>query len=248
VKFTLEKKEADGLKAFAAQSNTTLYIFLLSVYYVLLSKLSGAEDIVVGCASAGRRHPDLQQMVGIFINTLALRNYPSSEKKFEDFLAEVKTRTLEAFENQDYPFESLVEKVCGQRDLSRHPLIDVGFTLQNYGSQPGDRGEDKSSADHTTLWTKPYELKRVVAKIDLNLLVYEIEGQQLLFVFQYAKDLFKKEAIEMFAGYFRQILATVTEDLRVRIKDIQLMSEQEKKDIHFGIKEAQEGIQADFVF
>ena len=124
-------KETRSLYHFALNQGTTIYTLLLAAFNVLLAKLSGQEDIAVGTPLAGRRHADLQQIIGMFINTLALRNFPRGEKRFEEFFSEVKSSTLEAFENQEYPFEELVDQVCQNRDVSRNPLFDVMFALQN---------------------------------------------------------------------------------------------------------------------
>jgi non-ribosomal peptide synthetase component F len=104
---------------------------LLAVYYVLLEKYTGQKDIVVGSPIAGRHHEDLQQIVGMFVNTLVLRNYPTEEKTFRQFLAEVRENSLQAFDNQDYQFEMLVDRLNLARDLSRNPLFDVMFVLHN---------------------------------------------------------------------------------------------------------------------
>ena len=89
---------------------------VLASYNVLLAKLGNQEDIVVATGVAGRPHVDLQRVVGMFVNTLSLRNFPTGDKTFKEFLSELKLRTLEAFENQDYQFEDLVDKLLINRD------------------------------------------------------------------------------------------------------------------------------------
>ncbi|HLP58794.1 MAG TPA: condensation domain-containing protein, partial [Candidatus Deferrimicrobium sp.] len=135
INFEINKETAGALKTLALETGTTLYMLLLALYTIFLSKLSNREDIVVGTPVAGRRHDDLEKIIGMFVNTLATRNYPAGEKMFRDFLAEVKEKTLKAFENQEYPYEDLVEKVTAIRDVSRNPLFDTMFVLQNTGSQ-----------------------------------------------------------------------------------------------------------------
>ncbi|WP_157243996.1 condensation domain-containing protein, partial [Paenibacillus elgii] len=97
----------------------------------LLHKYTGQEDVIVGTPIAGRPHADLESIIGMFVNTLALRHYPAGEKTFQDYVQEVKETSLKAFENQDYPFEALVDKLDLKRDMSRHPLFDTMFVLQN---------------------------------------------------------------------------------------------------------------------
>ena len=104
---------------------------LTAVVNILLAKLSGQEEIIIGTPIAGRRHADLEKIIGMFVNTLALRNYPVGERTFREFLGDVKERILMVFENQEYPFEELVDKLSLKRDMGRNPLFDVMFVLQN---------------------------------------------------------------------------------------------------------------------
>ncbi|MDQ1350574.1 MAG: hypothetical protein QG657_876, partial [Acidobacteriota bacterium] len=130
-RFEISPDVTAALINLALENGTTLYMVLLSIYNVLLAKLSGQEDIIVGTAVAGRKHADLEQIIGMFVNTLPLRNFPDGDRTFTDFLAEVKQRTLDAFANQDYPYEALVEELAPERDAGRNPLFDVVFALQN---------------------------------------------------------------------------------------------------------------------
>ncbi|MCP4151785.1 MAG: hypothetical protein GY757_28840, partial [bacterium] len=127
----LNKNETGNLKRVAKENETTLYMTILSIYTILLSKLSGQEDIIVGTPTAGRRHADLESIIGMFVNTLAIRNYPEGTKTITEYLGEVKENTLQAFENQEYQFEELVEKLSLKRDTGRNPLFDVMFNLLN---------------------------------------------------------------------------------------------------------------------
>ncbi|MFA7746287.1 condensation domain-containing protein, partial [Salinicoccus roseus] len=92
---------------------------------ILLAKYSGQGDIVVGTPIAGRPHADLEPIIGMFDNTLAIRTAPMAEKTFLDYITETKETMLKAFEHQEYPFEELVEKLGVKRDLSRNPLFDT---------------------------------------------------------------------------------------------------------------------------
>ncbi|WP_305953973.1 condensation domain-containing protein, partial [Paenibacillus odorifer] len=104
---SVSAKTAEALKRIAAETGSTLYMVLLAAYNVWLHKYTGQTDIVVGTPVSGRTHADTEPMIGMFVNTLALRNAPSGDKRFIDFVHEVKARTLAAFEHQDYPFEEL---------------------------------------------------------------------------------------------------------------------------------------------
>ncbi|MGE5343370.1 MAG: non-ribosomal peptide synthase/polyketide synthase [Candidatus Omnitrophota bacterium] len=219
--FEITPEVVEGLKRIASETQATLYMILLSVYNVLLSKLTQQEDMVVGSPIAGRRHADLEAIVGIFINTLALRNYPSGEKTFTEFVHEVKERTLGAFENQAYQYEDLVEHVVTSRDTGRNPLFDVALVLQNFQSQelaiPG-------------LKLSTYEYEVSTAKFDLMLTGVEEEGK-LHFTFEYRSRLFKRNTIERFIGYFKKIIDDVIENRERRISDFEIITEEGKRHI-----------------
>ncbi|WP_036694188.1 condensation domain-containing protein, partial [Paenibacillus tyrfis] len=137
IEFVVDHARSMGLRQLAAQTGSTLYMVLLAAYTALLHKYTGQEDVIVGTPIAGRPHADLESIIGMFVNTLALRHYPAGEKMFHDYVQEVKETSLKAFENQDYPFEALVDKLDLKRDMSRHPLFDTMFVLQNT-----EQGED----------------------------------------------------------------------------------------------------------
>ena len=167
----------------------------------------------MGTQVAGRNHADLQHIIGVFINTLVLRNYPHKEKTFLTFLQEIKNRTLQAFENQEYPFEDLVEKILGKRELNRNPLFDVMFVWQNMEIEqiriPG-----------LTLKTLQDEAKQT-ALIDLTLYGYD-GGEQLSFKLEYSTTLFKKETIERFIKYLKEIISCVIANNEIKLKDIKI--------------------------
>jgi amino acid adenylation domain-containing protein len=221
ISFRIDDKQTQQLRILALRGGASLYMVLLTVYYVFLSKLSGDEDIVVGSPVTGRRHGDLQNIIGMFVNTLALRNYPGGEKPFREFLREVRERTLAAFENQDYPFEDLVEKIAVHRDVSRNPLFDVMFALQNM---------DISELRIPGLELSPYEHEVVIAKFDMSWDCVESE-EGLLFSVTYCTKLFKAETIERFINYFKKIVTSMLEDPQVKIADIEIISEEEKEQV-----------------
>lgn len=211
-------KLAEDLRKLAASTGTTLFMVLLAAFDVLLHRYSGQEDIIVGSPAAGRLYPELSGIVGMFVNTLALRNAPTPEKTFSEFLEEVKTNALEAYDNQEYQFEELVEKLGLHKDVSRNPLFDVMFVLQNIG---GPRME----ADGLTI--APLAFHNKVSKFDLTLETVE-NGGNLTFNFEYCTRLFKKETVERLAGHYVNILAQIIGDPKIRLSDIDLLSPEEK--------------------
>ncbi|MGD2089687.1 MAG: amino acid adenylation domain-containing protein [Candidatus Aminicenantes bacterium] len=222
----LSIESTGALKQLALDTGTTLYMVLLAIYNVLLSKLSRQEDIVVGTPIAARRHVNLEHIIGMFVNTLAMRNYPAGNKKFVDFLEELKKRTLEAFENQEYQFDDLVEKVFVNRDTSRNPIFDVLFGLQNMESQ----ASEIPVVDISQLQIRPYEEEHRTAKFDLNLTCFENEDKLFCF-FEYCTKLFKKGTIERFIIYFKQIISAVLENHNQKISQIEIITAEEKRRI-----------------
>ncbi|MED3511767.1 condensation domain-containing protein, partial [Bacillus velezensis] len=119
ISFTADERLTSSLKSVAKETGTTLYMVLLAVYNVMLSKYSGQQDVIIGTAESGRSDTELENTVGMFVNTVAIRNFPEEHKTFRAFLEEVKHHTLKDFENTDYQFENIVQKLGVKRDSSR---------------------------------------------------------------------------------------------------------------------------------
>jgi hypothetical protein len=209
-RFQIDRQGTAALKKLAEEEDVTLYMVLLAITNVFLHRLSGQEDIVVGAPVAGRNQAEIQPIIGMFVNTMALRNFPSGEKGFKAFLKEIKERTLAAFENQEYPFDELVERVTPEREMGRHPLFDVMFLLQNI---------DIPEVEAAGLKVKPYEFPLSISKFDLTVIGFEAAGR-LTFIFEYSSQLFTEETIEMFIGNFNEVVAAVTENREVGLTDI----------------------------
>ena len=223
--FMISVDETETLKQVALEQGTTLYMLLLTAFFLLLSKISGQEDIVVGSPAAGRRHADLDHIIGMFVNTLALRNYPNGRNFFSQFLGEVKESTLEAFENQDYPFEDLVDQAAVKRDPGRHPLFDIMFTLLDTAGGIGEEVEERELEEQTLL--------NESVKFDLCLDV--TAGENLFFTLRYCTKLFKEETIRRLAGYFKRVLLSIAPgpeaNTNPRLSEMEIISPEEKQRI-----------------
>ncbi|UCH97905.1 MAG: AMP-binding protein, partial [Candidatus Aminicenantes bacterium] len=216
--FEIGEEETKALKSLALKEKVTLFMLLLSITNIFLSKLSSQEEVMVGTPIAARRHADLQRIIGMFVNTLVLRNRPHRGKTFKQFLNDVKEITLRAYENQEYPFEKLVEKVSMHKDTSRNPLFDVIFALQNM-EIPG--------LEIPGLKLKPYEYGNKVSKFDLAFNGVEKKGR-LVFTVEYCTKLFKEETILRFIKCFKNITAAVLENPEQKIIGISVIPEEEK--------------------
>ncbi len=226
VHFSLDKEETGVLRTIASDGEATLYMVLLALFKILISKLSGVEDVVMGTPVAGRRHVDLLRVIGMFVNTLAMRSAPAAEKGFGHFLGEVKQMALDAFDNQEYPFEELVDRVSQRRDTSRNPLFDVMLVLQNMVEISGDVTGNQGLSD----FLAGDSAEEQPAKFDLTLVAVEV-GETLQLSFEYAVSLFKKETIHRFVTYFKNILREVGKAPERCIGSMDMVSETEKRRI-----------------
>ncbi|UCH93960.1 MAG: amino acid adenylation domain-containing protein [Candidatus Aminicenantes bacterium] len=217
VRFRLVGEETKALKDLAKEENTSLYIVILAVCNIWLWRICVREFIIVGTGAAGRSNPDLGQLVGSFQNMMALVNHPAGEKTFTGFLEEVKKTTLEALENQDYPFEELVSKIFSSREAGRNPLFDVFFILNDMILQAALPQE----VETFDLKLIPYNYNSRRTRFDLGLFAVDT-GENLAFMIEYAVRLFKKDTIERFAGYFKDIVYSVLEDKNVKLEDIKI--------------------------
>ncbi|MCP5107698.1 MAG: amino acid adenylation domain-containing protein, partial [bacterium] len=186
LRFELGAQETAALYKVTSEKDVTLYMLLLAVYNVFLSKLCGRETILVGSPIAGRTHNDLENIIGLFINTIVLGSHPAGEKTFYAFLQEVKTNSLEVFENQDYIYEELMETVGTiSHDPGRNPLFDVMFTVQNMEVPDIEIADLKIRRDINDNKT---------SKFDMTLYCEE-KGTHLDFKLEYASALFKEETV-----------------------------------------------------
>ena len=221
VSFTLDRELTAGLRRLAEETETTMYMVLLTAYKTLLFRYSGQEDLIVGTPVAGRAHADLERVMGMFVNTLALRSYPSGEKTFVSFLEEVKEQMLESLQHQDYPFEMLVEQLQLSRDASRNPLFDTMFDLQS---------AELHNLELAGLRISPYEADNRSSKFDLTLEASEGESE-IQFSVEYSTALFRKETIQRMTGHFLQLIQAVIDNREARIAELELLTEAEQTEI-----------------
>ncbi|UCH95480.1 MAG: non-ribosomal peptide synthetase, partial [Candidatus Aminicenantes bacterium] len=215
ITFVLKKELCKRLYDVVKKTGTTSYIVLFAAYNILLSKYTKKEDIVVGTLLSGRSHADLEHVIGMFVNTLPIRNYPRKDKSFKEFLKEVKGSVLNASENQDYQFEELVAALGQQGDSSRNPLFDTVFT-QETGNPTPPGGKNTSPAA-----IQPYAYGAKFAKFDLYFLS-TVGNETINILIRYSTQLFKPSRIQKMAKYYTEILDQVTGNINMKLKDITL--------------------------
>ncbi len=223
--FNLEPDLVRRVKELVREREVTLYIFLLALFNLLVSRYTGREDVIVGTAAAGRPHPDLEGLVGLFAGALAMRNRPSKEKTFARFLEEVKQNSLDAFDNQDYSFDALVGALDLQRTSRANPLFNTAFQVQNM-----ETGRREVGGLSSALSVSPYlDQGSELARYDISVYVSEapdIIGMSMI----YAKELFKPETARKLADHYLEIAAQVVENMDIKLEDITLSSDLEELD------------------
>ncbi|MGD2085188.1 MAG: amino acid adenylation domain-containing protein [Candidatus Aminicenantes bacterium] len=218
LQFYIKKELLAGIKSLMSETDTTLYMILLAVYSLLLSIYTRQQDIIIGSPVAGRRDQCLEDIVGMFVNMLPMRNQPHPTKILRDFINEVKTSAIDAFENQDYPFDQLVETLGIPRNLSRKPLVETVFTLQNTfrpknPESPAPRENEPNIKHHA--------VEFITTMFDLTLDALE-QGEVILIWWTYSTELFNPSTIEKLNKHYMEILEQVVENIDIKIKDIKI--------------------------
>ena len=210
-----------ALRALGRREGATLFMTMMAAFQTLLHRYSSQADIAVGTPFAGRNRTELEGLMGMFVNTLVIRSDLSGDPSFREFLGQVRDVSLAAHAYQDLPFEKLVEELQPQRDLSRNPLFQVMFALQNTPdvelTLPG-------------LEAQSFGVGGAVSRIDLSLSLWEtaeaIEG-----AWTYATDLFDAATIERMQGHFEVLLEGIVADPSCRISEFELMGEEERRQL-----------------
>ena len=215
-RFTLDAQLSGQLKDLVRHQGGTLYMILLAAFQVLLYRYTGQNDICVGSPIANRQYGETEGLIGMFVNTLALRSQVEGEDTFAALLAQVKATCLEAYEHQDTPFEKVVEMLHPQRNLAMSPLFQVMLILQNV---------DRGVADEHI---QPYSLDSGISKFDLTA-VFTETGEGLAGQLEYSTALYKPQTIERMAEHFLALCRAITATPTAKIRDLDYVSEGEKQ-------------------
>ncbi|AZF05942.1 non-ribosomal peptide synthetase [Pseudomonas sp. R5-89-07] len=223
VEVRLDERLTAGLKALSQRHGTTLYMTLMSAWASLLARLSGQHDLVIGSPVANRMRTEVEGLIGLFVNTLAVRIDTSGELSSEALLARVKALTLAAQAHQDLPFEQVVEITRPPRSLAHSPLFQTLFSWQD------------SSAP--TLALGDLALEGIVenshfAKFDLSLNLGEVQGT-LLGVLEYAVALFDESTVRRYVGYFTRVLQAMVDNDQAVLEHVPLLDERERQHLLF---------------
>ncbi|HEX8211012.1 MAG TPA: condensation domain-containing protein, partial [Longimicrobium sp.] len=217
----LSEDTTRALRALSRSQGATLFMTLLAGWQLLLSRYSGQDDVSVGTPVAGRTRLETEGLIGFFVNTLVLRTDLSGAPGFRALLGRVREGALGAFQHQDIPFEKLVEELAPERSLSRTPLFQALFALQN---NPGE------ALRLGTLAAEPLATADEPAKFDLALEIRE-DGDRLAGSLQYRAELFDAGTIERMAEHFRALLDAVAAEPERPVDQVPFLAPAERRRI-----------------
>ena len=217
--FDLPESLTKGLEALSQRAGVTLFMTLLAAFQLLLQRHSGQDDIVVGSPIAGRNKVEVEGLIGLFVNTLVLRTDLSGDPTFMELLGRVREVALGAYAHQDLPFDKLVEELQPERDLSRNPLFQVMFILQNAPPAELDLPGIKPSVQSA---------QRVTAKFDLTLAMIK-KSDGLRGMLEYNSDLLDAATAESLADHFQTLLKGFLADPDQPVGELPMLSEAERK-------------------
>ena len=221
IEFSLDKEVSDGLSALARKRGATVFMVLQAGWSVLMGRLSGQDDVVIGTPVANRRRSKLEGLAGFFVNTLALRTRLQPQQTVAELIEEVRERTLAAYEHQDVPFERVVEVLRPERSLSYSPVFQTMLVLQN-------TPDAELSLAGLSLSPEPLTYERT--HVDLTLSLHE-GPEELQGVIEYNTDLFDHQTVERWAGHLKVLLGAMAADDQHQIKHLPLLSEQERDQV-----------------
>lgn len=219
--FALPAGLTEKLKALSRERGVTLYMTLLASFQVLLARYSGQQDIVVGTPIAQRGKTAFENMIGYFVNMLALRVHLNATLRFDEVLERVRETCVDAYTHQDLPFLKLVEELQPARDASRNPLFQVFFTMQ---------ADALKRFDFPGLSVQPWELASTTAKFDLNWSIGENE-QGLVGYITYNTDLFAATTIAQMASHWEILLQGIVANPEQAVYELPLLKEREARQI-----------------
>ena len=216
--FTISADHCEQLKALSRRHKATLFMTLLAAFQTLLYRYTGQHDIAVGSPIANRGRVEIEPLIGLLLNTLVLRTDLSGNPSFSDLLDRVRGVALDGYANQDIPFERLVEELRPERDLSRNPLFQVMFILQNAPRQ---------DLELSGLAVAPVEVEADTAQFDLRMTIQESDGG-LSASLEYSTDLFDDATITRMIGHFQSLLSSIVADPDQPISELPLLTEGER--------------------
>lgn len=209
---TIENSLYKAIKDLSEHMHCTLYIMLLCIFKLLISKYTLHEDIIVGTPAANRHYTGVERLIGFFVNILPIRSRLRKDRSFKDNLAAVKNIVFEAISHQDIPLEEVVKALNIRQDLSRHPIFQFVFALEKM---------EASNQDFHQLLLKRDDVSCTLSKFDLTLRIYEFP-ERLQCEFEYSTELFLPETIAQFANHFASLIRIICDNSDIKPNDFHL--------------------------
>jgi amino acid adenylation domain-containing protein/FkbH-like protein len=220
-KLHISAKLTQFLRNLCRAEGATLFMAVLAAWQVVVGRWAGQDDVVVGTDVANRRRPELENLIGFFVNQVVLRTRLGGDPSFRELLARIRKTCLEAYDHQDVPFERIVEELSPDRDLGRNPLFQVMFVWQS----ASQLSEESRGAD---LKVTPVRMEAFTVKFDLTLSVVDT-GEELLGSMAYSTDLFKAETVRRMLRHLECVLDQMAGNPERRLSQVDLLDEEERR-------------------
>ena len=221
-RFDLEVELGKSIKQLARHVDATTFVVMLSAYYILISKYTRQDDLVIGSTISGRSHSDVQGIIGMFVNMLPVRTRPLEHKTFMEFLKETRKRVLSAMENQDYQFDELVKALGLERQDTRNPLVDVVFNMATIDFAAVEESVDSVGSG---LDIDIYEeFNSDTSKFDMVLTAFELDDVFHMNL-EYSTTLFESSIAHDMARHYEEILKQAVGNPAMRLGDIRISSD-----------------------
>lgn len=217
----MSSETSKKIRDFVYEKGITSNMFYLAALMILLGKYAKQEDVIVGIPISGRIHKDTEEMLGMFVNTLAMRGRPEKDKKIGIFLDEIKECCLNAYQNQEFPFEELLDAIDFRRDMSRNPLFDVMLAVQN---------NEQVQYDLDGIKAKEIRQESTISKFDMMFDIVDKEDG-IRIALEYCTAIFTRETAENVLAHFKQVLLQIIEKSSMKIGDIEMNTYEEKQKI-----------------
>ena len=220
--FDIEPALAEELKKLARRTDTTLNMVLLTLYAVLLGRYSGQQEVVVGSLVSGRRHESLENVIGMFVNFLPIKFSLADKETLEAYLRRESRMILAAYDNQEYPFERMVERLDAASDRSRNPLFDTVFIFHN----------ELESVDQTTaggVRFERYDIDIETAKMDFKIDAFLKTDGGVSCLLEYNTELFREESMRELFGHYTRLLTEAARDAEQAVGAMEVFSEEETR-------------------
>ncbi|SFW87188.1 condensation domain-containing protein [Chitinophaga sancti] len=224
VKFRFDAEQNETFRQLIQEKDATLYIGLLTLVNILLFRYSGQHDLIVGTPVAGRLHPDLEDQIGYYLNTLALRNTIAGDASFMQVLESVRQSTIDAFSHQAYPFDLLIDELKLGSDLSRSPLFDVVLILQNIELN------DDAQLEMNGVGMEIEPAKIEISKCDLRFQFTADKQSGILYgSIEYNTDIFDHQRIKRMSRHLIELMSFVNNSPQTQVSNVEYLSPEEKK-------------------